>query len=99
MAQLAVIPGSATAWPGERESGTAAAGVGEAAAPWGRLHSIPLQGRQGTHNGKGRLGKAVLVDPRRCESVRPASPFLAGPSLHRGGAEAHSGRGRRGAER
>lgn len=24
MAQLAVIPGSATAWPGERESGTAA---------------------------------------------------------------------------
>lgn len=35
MAQLAVIPGSATAWPGERQSGATAAGVGEAAPPRG----------------------------------------------------------------
>lgn len=93
MAQLAVIPGSATAWPGERESG-AAAGVGEAAAPWGHPHPIPAQGMQGTHNGRGRLGKAVLVDSRRSESVQLASPLLAGPSLHGGGAETHSGRER-----
>lgn len=41
MAQLSVIPGSATTWTGERNPGTAAAGVGKDALALG---PTPLPG-------------------------------------------------------
>lgn len=75
MAQLSVIPGSATAWTG-RGQGVAAAGMGEAAPASGPLYLIP--------GDAGHLQREGLVGPRgslrarsQSDQRRPSSPVPA----------------------
>lgn len=82
MAQLSVVPGSATAWAGE----AAAAGVGEAAQALGP-HTPSRSGDAGQPQWEGAGGKAAEENPRRSESVLPAPPFFAGSLPPAGGAK------------
>lgn len=55
MAQLSVIPGSATAWAGERHAGTRAAGLRDDALAFAPA-PLPVQGMRSTLDGKGAVG-------------------------------------------
>lgn len=92
MAQLSVIPGSATAWTG-RAQGVAAAGMGEAAPASGPLYLIP--------GDAGHLQREGLVGPRgslrarsQSDQRRPSSPVPAPQQVR-----AQVGSGRREAAR
>lgn len=89
MAQLSVIPGSATSWTGELYPGGGGGRRGRGcsetahppnAPPPPTPHLISVQGMLGTYNGRDRLGKVAAVDSWLSGSV-PLGPLLLAPTV------------------